>query len=117
MKEVSGGNVQLKDAVNGDPHTYHARLDSGPTNSFISETGCIALEFTRRQYLSNHSSVDKVVPFHLGSPKRGDAVRLNNVLVIPDIPARHSSKEIDIRDYPHLAHLPPNNERRQTCQS
>ena len=47
--------------------------------------------------ISNQSSVDNVVSFHLGSPKRGDAVGIN-VLVIPDIPASLPSKGINLRD-------------------
>ena len=47
--------------------------------------------------------------FHLDSPEGGEVVQLTNVLVIPDIPARHPSKEIDIIYYPHLSDLPLNN--------
>ncbi len=47
--------------------------------------------------------------FHLDSPEGGEAVQLTNGLVIPDIPARHPSKQIDIRHYPHLSDLPLNN--------
>ena len=47
--------------------------------------------------------------FHLDSPEGGEVVQLTNVLVIPDIPARHPSKEIDSIHYPHLSDLPLNN--------
>ena len=101
--------------VNGDPRTYYALLDSGSTNSFISETAAshLNLKSNRSRYnistISNQRSVDKVVSFHLDSPEGGEAVQLTNVLVIPDIPARHPSKQIDIRHYPHLSDLPLNN--------
>ena len=44
--------------------------------------------------ISNQSSVDKVVSFHLDSPEGGEVVQLTNVLVIPDIglPARHPKR-------------------------
>ena len=48
--------------------------------------------------------------FRLSSPEGGDAVQLTNVLVIPDIPARHPIKEINLIHYPHLADLPLTNE-------
>ncbi len=101
--------------VNGDPRTYYALLDSGSTKSFISETAASHLNLKRNSgiynisTISNQSSVDKVVSFHLDSPEGGEVVQLTNVLVITDIPARHPSKEIDIRYYPHLSDLPLNN--------
>ena len=91
--------------VNGDPRTYYALLDSGSKNSFISETAAshLSLQSDSRPIrynistILNQSSVDKVVSFHLDSPEGGEVVQHTNVLVIPDIPARHPSKEIDIR--------------------
>ena len=102
--------------INQDPHTYYALLDSGSTNSFISETVAshLNLRSDRIRYnistISDQSCVDKVVSFRLSSPEGGDAVQLANVLVIPDIPARHPSKEINLINYPHLADLPLTNE-------
>ena len=73
----------------------------------------MSLKSTSSRYnistISNQSSVDKVVSFRLDSPEGGEVVQLTNVLVIPDIHARHPSKEIDIIYYPHLSDLPLNN--------
>ena len=55
--------------VNGDAHTYYALLDSGSTNSFISETAAshLSLQSDSIRYnistISNQSSVDKLVSF------------------------------------------------------
>ena len=60
--------------VNGDSHIYYALLDSGSTNSFISEAAASHLNLRSDSIrynistISNQSSVDKVVSFHLGSP-------------------------------------------------
>ena len=36
----------------------------------------------------------------------GNTIRLNHVMVIPNIPARYPNHEIDVQRYPHLAGLP-----------
>ena len=101
--------------VNGDPHTYYALLDSGSTNSFISETAALQLSLQSNSIrynfstISNQSSVDKVVSFHLDSPEGWEVLQLTNVLVIPGIPARHPSKAINSIHYPHLSDLLINN--------
>ena len=81
--------------VNGDPHKYASRFW---INEFIHiETVALHLNLQGDSIrynistISNQSSVDKVVSFHLDSPEGGEVVHLTNVLVIPAIPARHPS--------------------------
>ena len=109
--------TKLKSGGDASPPVPHRStpVDSGAPNSFISETVALHLNLQGNSIrynisnISNQNSVDKVVSFHLDSPEGGEVVQLTNVLVIPAIPARHPSKEIDLRHYPHLSDLPLNN--------
>ena len=108
--------VPLK--VNNDTQTIYALLDTGSTNSFISETLADRLDLKRGrarykvQTLSRHNnSVTTSVSLKLNSIQGGsggqhNAVSLVNVLVVPQIPARHPLKKIDVTAYTHLRDLP-----------
>ena len=98
--------------VNGSPETFYALLDSGSTNTFVSQhvasmmnLPCITSRYSIST-IASKGSVSQVVSFQLSSTDGGDPIGLNNVLVVPDIPARHPSAEIDVNMYRHLVGLP-----------
>ena len=99
--------------IRGSDDVYFALLDSGSTNSFVAESVVSELNLgvTHTRYnvntISSQSAVNKVVSMSLFpvDSTNAEAVELSNMLVVPSIPARRPSKEIDLRAYPHLRDL------------
>ena len=99
--------------VNSDERPVYALLDSGSTNSFISEglSKRLHLRGPNDEYqmstLSNSGAMNvSVVSMSLDSVSAAGPVTLNNVLVIPEIPARVPHVNVDVHKYPHLADVP-----------
>ena len=98
--------------VNDDPNTYYALLDTGSTNSFVTETLATRLNLRTNaanyniSTISSQSHIDKVVSLHLKPLDGDDPVVVNSMLVIPDIPAKRPRMNIDVSRYPHLSGLP-----------
>ena len=96
---------------NGGSHIFHALLDSGSTNSFVSESlaKCLQLSTRETNYnvntLASNTQVNKFVSLQLGPLDGAQPVKLN-ALVVPDIPARHPVIQINTNHYPHLHDLP-----------
>ena len=96
-------NVQLpmlSVKVNGECDVY-ALLDSGSTNSFITEELASQLnlsghsgDFYMRTLSQNSSLKVKIVSVNLGSEQAERPVSLDNVLVIPNIPAMPPSMRL-----------------------
>ena len=101
--------------MNGSPETFYALLDSGSTNTFVYQhvASRMNLPCTTSRYsistIASKRSFSQVVSFQLSSADGGDPIGLNNVLVVPYIPARHPSTEIDVNMYKHLVGLPLTN--------
>ena len=98
--------------VNGSYKTY-ALLDTGSTNSFITESLAAHLHLVGSDVsyvintLSSSKNVDcKAVSFSLSNGVDDESYRVSNVMVIPNIPARYPECAIDVKKYPHLANLP-----------
>ena len=98
--------------VNGT-HQAYGLLDSGSTNSFVSESLVNKMELAgsevsyRMNTLSQSIQVNsRTVSLNL-SPLSGECQStLDRALVIPSIPATYSCRSGDLRDFPHLADLP-----------
>ena len=79
---------------NGRSHIFHALLDSGSTNSFVSESlaKCLQLSTRETNYyvstLASNTQVNRIVSLQLGPLDGAQPVKLN-ALVVPDIPTRH----------------------------
>ena len=98
--------------VNGSCKTY-ALLDTGSTNSFITESLAAHLHLVGSDVdyvinlLSSSKNVNcKAVSFSLSTGVDDESYRVSNVMVIPNIPARYPECAIDVKKYPHLADLP-----------
>ena len=95
-----------------DGQTYFALLDGGSTNSFCSSRLASKLNLKSNSAniqidtLSHCSKIDKFVTCELRSVDGDNKVTLNNLLVVPNIPARHPRTVINLDDYPYLADLP-----------
>ena len=95
-----------------DGHIYHALLDSGSTNSFCSSNLASKLKLKPQpaniqiDTLSHSSKINKFVTCELQSCDGSNRATLNNLLVVPDIPARNPRTTINLADYPYLSDLP-----------
>ena len=91
-----------------------ALLDNGSTSTFISEWLANELKLTGKMKNYNLSTLSqnqqpiatKVVSITLDSQAAEQPVTLNNVLVVPDIPARAVTVDIDLKSLPFLDGLP-----------
>ena len=101
--------------VNGSQSITYALLDSGSTHSFISQSAVsqLGLQKCQTNYklntVSNNADLCTYsVSLKLRSIQENDyeVFDLENVLVVPKIPARHPGKVIDIKAYRHLSDLP-----------
>lgn len=98
-------------------YTAHALLDSGSTNTFISESLAkrLNLKSKKTNYnvntLSSNTRIKSMVSLQLSPLDGASSVKLN-ALVISDIPAAHpaSQKCVDISKYPHLHDIPISND-------
>lgn len=97
--------------VNGKVYTW-ALLDSGSTNSFISDKLANELNLQGscvRYHLStlgaSRDIKSKTVDVCITSTE-GQTIYLKNVMVVPNIPATFPKQPIDITQYPHLQSLP-----------
>ena len=91
----------------------YALLDSGSTNTFVTRELATGLNLSgpkvKYQMSTLSESADLTVPvvsMCLSSMHATCPVSLNNVLVVPEIPARAPSVDIDVNNYPHLAGIP-----------
>ena len=98
--------------INGDYEVY-ALLDTGSTSTFITHELVSRLKLggsdfsCRMSTLGNVSDVrTKVVSFDLTSVDRSETLSMQNVLVVPHIPARYPNHAINLKSVPHLADLP-----------
>ena len=122
MNAVGGDAVQLKGSevylpmvpliVNGKL-VVNALLDSGSTNTFISESLASTLQLPGKVTSFNLSTLSqkgvknwKAVSMHLSPVGGGDPVRVDNVLVTPGIPTRCPNLVVDTEKYPHLLGVP-----------
>ena len=110
-----GSNIHLPlVAVNvNDQCQVYALLDSGSTNTFVTRELATRLNLSgpkvKYQMSTLSESADLTVPvvsMCLSSMHATCPVSLNNVLVVPEIPARAPSVDIDVNNYPHLADIP-----------
>ena len=91
-----------------------ALLDSGSTNTFVTERLMSKLnkQTSSTSYKMNTLSGTQNISTQLVSNLKvssldGDhSTSLNNVLVWPSIPAGHPSCEINLKDFPHLSDIP-----------
>ena len=93
--------------------TAHALLDTGSTNTFVSEKLMAKLDrdISHTHYKMNtlSGSTDdsaKMTPNIDITSLDGTHGSLKNVMVWPSIPARYPAHEVDFRRYSHLADLP-----------
>ena len=93
--------------------TAHALLDTGSTNTFVSEKLMAKLErdISHTHYKMNtlSGSTDdsaKMTPNIDIASLDGTHVSLKNVMVWPSIPVRYPAHEVDFRRYSDLADLP-----------
>ena len=98
--------------VNGKYRVY-ALLDWGSTNTFITQHLASSLNLQGRKvnYMVNTlnrsaNMGSKIVSINLGSEDGNQNVRVDNVLVVHNIPARYPSEKVDLNKYPHLSGLP-----------
>ena len=117
MNAVGGDAFQLKGSevylpmvpviVNGKL-VVNALLDSWSTNTFISESLASTLQLPGKVTSFNLSTLSqkgiknwKAVSMHLSPVGGGNPVRVDNVLVTPDIPRRCPNLVVDTEKYPH----------------
>ena len=107
-----GSNIHLPlVAVNVNDHCQvYAWFDSGSTNIFVTRGLAARLNLSgprvKYQMSTLSESADLTVPvvsMCLSSMHATCPASLNNILVIPEIPARAPSVDIDVNNYPHLA--------------
>ena len=98
--------------INDDPRTFYCLLDSGSTNTLVDQSlvSILNLETNHVRYnvnsVSGKSRINKAVNVKISDLDGSQAVKLSNVLVVPDIPANLPEIKIDAARYPHLADLP-----------
>ena len=103
--------------INVNNHTTYPLLDSGSTNTFMSQSLASRLRLQGEEVNYHMSTLSrcgninsKLVSVSVSSvgmgAYMGNTIRLNHVMVIPNIPARYPNHEIDVQRYPHLAGLP-----------
>ena len=98
--------------INDDNNVYYALLDSGSTHTLINRdlTSNLELISGNANYtthiVASQSKIDKIVSFDLDSIDGAGKIRVNNVLVVNQIPACFPSKTVDFNDYIHLKDLP-----------
>ena len=98
--------------VNGDL-AENTLLDSGSTNTFISESLASTLQLPGKVTSFNLSVLSQkgvknrqAVSVHLSPLGGGDPVHVDNVLVTPGIPTRYPDLVDDTEEYPHLIGVP-----------
>ena len=110
-----GSNVHLPlAAVNvNDQWQVYALFDSGSTNTFVTSELAARLNLNGPNFKYQMSTLSEssdltvpVVSMCLSSMHAMCPVSLNNVLVVPEIPARAPSIDIDVNNYPHVAGIP-----------
>jgi hypothetical protein len=95
-----------------DKCEVYALLDSGSTNTFITQrlASRLNLKGTEVNYkmstLGNSTSLNSyVVSINLKSVT-SEQMKLNNVFIVPSIPAKYPSHQLNFQKYPYLADLP-----------
>ena len=90
-----------------------ALLDSGSTNTFITERLASKLGLAGKSVPcrlstlgSDVNMMTKHVTFAISSLNDNDTCNVRNVCVVPDIPAEVPAGSISLKDYPYLAGLP-----------
>ena len=86
-----------------------ALLDSGSTNSFVTEEFAtkLGLEGEPRNYVLNtvaarHNMVSNIVHLDLSSIDDTFSQKTTKFLVVPDIPSKSAPKRVNLSKFPHL---------------
>ena len=112
---ATSGNVYLPILpvrINDDPRVFYCLLDSGSTNTLVDQSlaSSLNLQVNNVNYsvksVSGKSHIDKAVSMKVTTLDGSQTVKLNNVLMVPDIPANLPSVKVNVSRYPHLADLP-----------
>ena len=98
--------------VNGQCQAF-ALLDTGSTNTFVSESLVEKLNLARHKTRYEMNTISdrgttcsQMVSLHLSSVENENELCLDDVFVVRNIPARYPRQEIDVTEYPYLRGLP-----------